>query len=100
MCAFNGTDTVGANRQGEPRLEHIRDRFLSGDLGRGRHPPGLVGGRAQTIHPWDSWDKKYPAEPDPRFHDVFRKDGAPHFDREAGLIRALTGAKQGTAPRA
>ncbi len=52
---------------------------------------GLVNGRSQTIYPWDSWNKQYTAEPDPWFHDVFRKDGTPYRGTEAALIRELTG---------
>lgn len=55
---------------------------------------GLVDGRSQTIYPWDSWDKQYTAEPDPWFHDVFRKDGTPYNEKETALIRSLTGAAQ------
>ncbi len=52
---------------------------------------GLVNGRSQTIYPWDSWTKKYTEEPDPWFHDVFRKDGAPYSPDETALLRKLTG---------
>lgn len=52
---------------------------------------GLVNGRSQTIYPWDSWDKTYTAEPDPWFHDVFRKDGTPFNEEEIALIKRLTG---------
>ncbi len=52
---------------------------------------GLVDGRSQTIYPWDSWDKQYTAEPDPWFHDIFRKDGTPYDEKETTLIRKLTG---------
>jgi len=52
---------------------------------------GLVSGRSQTIYPWDSWTKKYTAEPELWFHDVFRKDGRPYRDAEVQLIRKLTG---------
>jgi hypothetical protein len=53
---------------------------------------GLVNGKSQTIYPWDSWDRKYTAEPDPWFHDVFRKDGTPFDPKETELIRSLTKA--------
>jgi hypothetical protein len=52
---------------------------------------GLVAGRSQTIYPWDSWKKRYTAEPDPWFHDVFRDDGTPYRQSEVDLIRKLTG---------
>lgn len=51
---------------------------------------GLVSGKSQTIFPWDSWQKKYTAEPDLWFHDIFRQDGAPYNSEETALIRKLT----------
>ncbi|MEM1183761.1 MAG: sulfatase-like hydrolase/transferase [Planctomycetota bacterium] len=51
---------------------------------------GLVSGRSQTIFPWNSWNRDYPADPDPWFHDVFRSDGTPYDQREVDLIRRLT----------
>ncbi len=51
---------------------------------------GLVDGKSQTIYPWDSWKNTYTAEPDPWFHDVFRRDGTPYDDAEVRLIRKLT----------
>jgi hypothetical protein len=58
---------------------------------------GLVAGRSQTIYPWDSWNRKYTAEPDPWFHDVFRPDGTPYSEEEAELIRAVT-ARESAGP--
>jgi hypothetical protein len=54
---------------------------------------GLVSGKTQTIYPWDSWSKKYTAEPEIWFHDVFRKDGTPFDASEVELIRSLSGKK-------
>ena len=51
---------------------------------------GLVSGRSQTIYPWHSWDKPFTEEPDPWFHDVFRKDGTPYDEEETVLIRRIT----------
>jgi hypothetical protein len=51
---------------------------------------GLVDGKSQTIYPWDSWDKKYYAEPDLWFHDVFRSNGTPYRQAEVDLIKELT----------
>jgi hypothetical protein len=48
---------------------------------------GLVAGRTQTIYPWDSWEKKYRAEPTVWFHDIFRKDGKPFDPNEVTLIK-------------
>jgi hypothetical protein len=52
---------------------------------------GLVNGKSQTIYPWDSWQKKYTAEPQLWFHDIFRKDGSPYKTAETDLIKMLTG---------
>ena len=50
---------------------------------------GLVDGKSQTIYPWNSWKKTYTEEPDPWFHDVFRRDGTPYDPAETKLIRRL-----------
>jgi hypothetical protein len=52
---------------------------------------GFVAGKTQTIYPWDSWQKKYNAEPKVWFHDIFRADGKPYRDKEVKLIKELTG---------
>jgi hypothetical protein len=52
---------------------------------------GFVAGKTQTIYPWDSWQKKYDAEPKLWFHDIFRADGKPYVEKEVKLIRELTG---------
>lgn len=52
---------------------------------------GFVDGRSQTIYPWDSWQKPYNKEPDPWFHDIFRRDGTPYRKDEVAFIRELTG---------
>ncbi|MCK6489253.1 MAG: 1,4-beta-xylanase [Planctomycetes bacterium] len=51
---------------------------------------GLVAGRTQTEYPWDSWSKSYTAEPQPWFHELFRRDGSPYEAAEVALIRRLT----------
>jgi Cellulase (glycosyl hydrolase family 5) len=54
---------------------------------------GLVAGKSQTYLPWDSWEKPYVLQPPPVwFHEVFHKDGKPYREREAQLIRELTGS--------
>jgi hypothetical protein len=53
---------------------------------------GLVAGKSQTYLPWDSWQRPYVLEQPPIwFHDVFHPDGTPYRQREAELIRQLTG---------
>ncbi len=51
---------------------------------------GFVDGRSQTIYPWDSWQKPYDQEPNPWFHDIFRRDGEPYRPAEVDLIKSLT----------
>jgi hypothetical protein len=55
---------------------------------------GFVDGKSQTIMPWDSWKKPYDKEPDPWFHDIFRKDGTSYRQAEVDYIRKTTGKKQ------
>jgi len=53
---------------------------------------GLVLGKTQTDLPWESWQHPYVADPPSVwFHDVFFPDGRPYREREAQLIRELTG---------
>ena len=54
---------------------------------------GLVSGKSQTIFPWDSWQKKYTAEPELWFHDIFRADGTAYKKSEPDFIRELTQGK-------
>lgn len=56
---------------------------------------GLVSGKTQTVYPWDSWQKKYTAEPPVWFHDVFRPDGTPYSATEVDYIRSVTGRAAG-----
>jgi hypothetical protein len=57
---------------------------------------GFVNGKTQTIYPWDSWTKKYTAEPPLWFHDIFHTDGRPYREEEVRLIRRVTGAERRT----
>jgi hypothetical protein len=53
---------------------------------------GLVAGKSQTNLPWDSWQKPYVLRPPTIwFHEVFHDDGKPYREREAKIIRDLTG---------
>ncbi|MBS1853290.1 MAG: cellulase family glycosylhydrolase [Acidobacteria bacterium] len=53
---------------------------------------GLVVGKTQTNLPWDSWQKPYVSQPPVVwFHEVFYADGKPYREREAEIIRELTG---------
>ncbi|MEZ0130993.1 hypothetical protein AB9T88_14985 [Flavobacterium sp. LBUM151] len=51
---------------------------------------GLVDGKTQTKYPWDSWTKKYDAEPKVWFHEVFHTDGTPYIKAETDLIKKMT----------
>lgn len=54
---------------------------------------GFVEGKSQTIYPWDSWTRRYTAEPPVWFHDIFRRDGTPYDPAEVQYIRSVTGAR-------
>ena len=54
---------------------------------------GFVAGKTQTQYPWDSWVKRYTAEPKLWFHEILRGDGTPYDATEVKYIRSLTGAK-------
>jgi hypothetical protein len=55
---------------------------------------GLVEGKTQTYLPWDSWQRPYVVEnPVIWFHDIFYPDGRPYREREAEILRSLTGTK-------
>lgn len=52
---------------------------------------GLADGKTQTKYPWDSWTKKYTAEPELWFHEILHPDGSPYQPDEVELIRSMTG---------
>lgn len=53
---------------------------------------GFVTGKTQTNLPWDSWERPYlKTPPAVWFHDVLHADGTPYREREAEIIRVLTG---------
>jgi hypothetical protein len=58
---------------------------------------GFVAGKTQTIYPWDSWQKKYDAEPKLWFHDILHANGKPYDEKEVKLIKKLAQAG-GVAP--
>jgi hypothetical protein len=55
---------------------------------------GFVAGKTNTIYPWDSWEKPYPAQPPLWLHDIFRKDGSPFDATEVQYIRQITAVVQ------
>ncbi len=52
---------------------------------------GAVWGKTQTLYPWDSAEKPYPAPPQPWHHDLFHPDGEPYDRAEVALFRSLRG---------
>jgi len=56
---------------------------------------GLVAGKTQTYLPWESWQHPYILQQPPVwFHEVFHPDGRPYREREAQLLRDLTGRQK------
>jgi hypothetical protein len=72
----------------DPSLGFLHDAHI------GAYNWGFVDGKSQTIYPWDSWQKRYTAEPPVWFHDIFRTDGTPYRAEEVAYIRRITGAGQ------
>lgn len=69
----------------EPLLRYFMDEKVAA------YNWGLVSGKTQTIYPWDSWSKRYTAEPAEWFHDIFRTDGTPYDPNEVRYIRSILG---------
>jgi hypothetical protein len=67
----------------EPLLRYFQDEKVAA------YNWGLVSGKTQTIYPWDSWSKRYTAEPAVWFHDIFRTDGTPYDPSEVRYIRSI-----------
>ncbi|MEP7187010.1 MAG: 1,4-beta-xylanase [Rhodanobacter sp.] len=60
---------------------------------------GFVDGKSQTKFPWDSWQRPYTmAPPTIWFHDLLHPDGTPYREREAQILRALSGSPKGVVP--
>jgi hypothetical protein len=72
----------------EPQLEIMKESKVAAYMW------GFVNGKSQTIFPWDSWQKKYTAEPPVWFHDVLNRDGSPYKSDEVEYIRAVTRKSQ------
>jgi hypothetical protein len=60
------------------------------EQGVGAYCWGFVAGRIQTEYGWDSWARRYEAEPEPWFHDLLRSDGTPYDPAEVAYIRSHT----------
>jgi hypothetical protein len=68
----------------DPLLGYFKEQKI------GAYNWGFVAGKTQTIYPWDSWLKKYTAEPDLWFHDIFRDDGSAYDADEVAYIKRVT----------
>ncbi|MDP7016038.1 MAG: hypothetical protein QGG36_09580 [Pirellulaceae bacterium] len=55
---------------------------------------GFVAGKTQTNYPWDSWRRKYTAEPEVWFHEILRRDGTPYDAKEVDYIKRVTGGRR------
>jgi Cellulase (glycosyl hydrolase family 5) len=56
---------------------------------------GFVVGKTQTNLPWDSWQRPYVTQQPPVwFHEVLHADGTPYRQREADILRKLTGKSE------
>jgi hypothetical protein len=69
----------------DPMLGYFKSQRI------GAYNWGFVAGKTQTIYPWDTWTKKYDAEPPVWFHDIFHADGTPYDPREVNYIKSVTG---------
>ena len=54
---------------------------------------GLVDGKTNTIHNWETLGKPDKEEPKVWHHDVFRKDGTPYSQAETNFIKEITSKK-------
>jgi hypothetical protein len=72
----------------DPILQYFKDERVAA------YNWGLVSGKTQTIYPWDSWTKRYTAEPDVWFHDIFRPDGSPYDAEEVRYLRSILGPEK------
>lgn len=50
---------------------------------------GFVAGKSQTHCPWDSWQKRYDAEPELWFHDIFRPNGEAYREEEVAFLKSF-----------
>ncbi|MBN2475755.1 MAG: hypothetical protein JXB62_14180 [Pirellulales bacterium] len=74
----------GSGSTFDPLLGYLKRQHV------GAYNWGLVNGKTQTIYPWETWTKRYSAEPDIWFHDIFRGDGSPYRQAEVDYIRRQT----------
>ncbi len=61
------------------------------ELRIGAYSWGLVDGKSQTTCAWSTWQEPAKSEPDPWFHDIFRRDGSPYRPDEVRFLRDIRG---------
>jgi hypothetical protein len=54
---------------------------------------GFADGKEQTKYPWDSWEKRYTAEPALWHHILFKADYTPYKQDEIDFIKRMTGKR-------
>jgi hypothetical protein len=54
---------------------------------------GFADGKEQTKYPWDSWKKRYTADPPLWHHILFKNDYTPYKQEEIDFIRSMAGKK-------
>ncbi len=54
---------------------------------------GFADGKEQTKFPWDSWEKKYTADPPLWHHILFKADYTPYMPDEIDFIKKMTGRR-------
>ena len=69
----------------DPLLAYFKKEHI------GAYNWGFVAGKTQTNYPWDSWQRRYTAEPELWFHEIFRPDGTPYLRDEVDYIRRIIG---------
>jgi O-glycosyl hydrolase len=55
---------------------------------------GFADGKEQTKYPWDSWEKRYAADPPLWHHILFKSDYTPYKQEEIDFIKTMTGKKK------
>ncbi|MFI5130654.1 MAG: 1,4-beta-xylanase, partial [Chitinophagales bacterium] len=54
---------------------------------------GFAEGKEQTKYPWDSWEKRYTADPPLWHHILFKSDYSPYKPEEIDFIKMMTGKR-------
>jgi hypothetical protein len=54
---------------------------------------GFADGKEQTKYPWDSWEKRYSADPFLWHHILFKTDYTPYKQEQIDFIKRMTGRR-------